>query len=127
MVKEVYLFDTVYAENNGDGTFAIHPLPLPVQFAPVYAILAEDVDRDGHKDLILAGNFDGVPPRRGRYDASYGWFLRGDGQGGFAVIEPAASTLWITGQARALRRLRQADGARLILVARNDAPVQVFR
>ena len=93
----------------------------------VRAILADDFDADGHKDLILAGNFDGVPPRRGRYDASYGWLLRGDGQGAFAVVEPAESNLWIEGQTRALRRLRLAGGARLIVVARNDAPLQVLR
>ncbi len=126
-VKEAYTFDTVYAENNGDGTFTLRPLPLRAQWAPVYALLADDFDGDGHKDLLLAGNFDGVTPRRGRYDASYGWLLRGDGQGAFAVTEPAESNLWIEGQARALRWLEHADGARLIVAARNDAPLQVIR
>ena len=97
------------------------PLPLRVQLAPVHALLADDFDEDGHKDLILAGNFDGVPPRRGRYDATYGWFARGDGQGGFEVIEPATSNLWLEGQTRALRRLQHADGTLLILAARNNA------
>ena len=119
--------DSPSAENNGDGTFSLRPLPLPTQFAPVRAMLAQDFDQDGLTDLILAGNFDGVPPRRGRYDASYGWLLRGDGQGGFDVIEPMTSNLWMTGQVRALRRMQRVDGARLILAARNDAPLQVIQ
>ncbi len=134
-VKEAYFFDTVYAENNGDPgsssgqapAFTLRPLPWHAQLAPVHAILADDFDGDGLKDLMLAGNFDGVPPRRGRYDAGYGWLLRGDGQGTFSVIEPAESNLWIEGQARALRRLEQAGGARLIIAARNAAPLQVIR
>ena len=31
-----------------------------------------DFDGDGHTDLLVAGNFFGVPPLLGRYDASYG-------------------------------------------------------
>ena len=126
-VLEAYTFDTVYAQNNGDGTFSLRPLSLRAQLAPVHTLLADDFDEDGHKDLILAGNFDGVPPRRGRYDAGYGWFVRGDGQGGFDVIEPAASNLWLEGQTRVLRPLRYADGTRLILAARNDDALQVIR
>ena len=126
-LKTAYLFDTVYAASEGDGTFAVRALPPSVQFAPVRAILAEDIDVDGHKDLILAGNFDAVPPRRGRYDASYGWYLRGDGRGTFAVVEPAESNLWLTGQVRALRQVRGADGTSLIVAARNDAPLQIVR
>ena len=48
--------------NNGDGSFTVVPLPTEAQFAPVYGVLASDVDGDGHTDLLLGGNFDGVPP-----------------------------------------------------------------
>ena len=39
--------------------------------------LADDFDGDGRMDLLLGGNFHGVPPILGRYDASYGLLLRG--------------------------------------------------
>ena len=127
LVEEVVTFATTYFENNGDGIFAPRALPTEAQFAPVYAILADDFDDDGHQDLMLAGNFYGVRPRRGRYDASYGLLLRGDGQGGFEPLTLEASNLIIEGQIRALQPLRHADGSRLILAARNDASLQVFR
>ena len=126
-VKAAYTFDTVYGKNDGDGTFTLHPLPRQAQLAPVHALLAEDFDGDGNKDLILAGNFDGVPPRRGRYDAGYGWLLRGDGRGGFEAVEPSVSNLWLEGQIRALRWMQRADGSRLIVAARNDAALQIVR
>ena len=126
-VEEVYTFATAYFENDGQGTFAMRPLPAEAQFAPVYAILIDDFDGDGFQDLMLAGNFYGVRPRRGRYDASYGLLLRGDGLGGFEPVPLEASNLVIDGEVRALQPLRHADGSRLILAARNDAAFQVFR
>ncbi|WP_457652429.1 VCBS repeat-containing protein [Rhodocaloribacter sp.] len=127
VVREAYTFTTSYAENNGDGTFTMRPLPVQAQFAPVRAVLSGDFDGDGHADVILAGNFGGAPTRRGREDASYGRLLRGDGQGGFTVVEPAASNLWLTGEVRVLRRLRRADGSRLLVAARNDDRLQLIQ
>ena len=76
---------------------------------------------------MLGGNFSGVTPVRGRYDASYGLLLRGDGTGGFASVDMDASRLLIEGEVRHMKPLRAANGDRLIIVARNDTTVQVVR
>ena len=127
LVEEVYTFSSAYFENDGSGSFTMHPLPPEAQFAPVYAILIDDFDADGHLDLMLAGNFFGVRPQRGRYDASYGLLARGDGQGGFESVSLEAGNLVIDGEVRALQPLRHADGSRLIVAARNDAALHVVR
>src|SRR6059058_925986 len=57
-VKQAHTFATALARNNGDGSFTLSPLPLEAQLAPVYGILAQDVDGDGKPDLLLAGNFE---------------------------------------------------------------------
>ena len=125
-VLEAYVFASSLAVNNGDGTFALQALPIEVQFAPIYAVLAEDFDGDGHTDLLAAGNFHGVPPVRGRYDASYGMLLRGNGEGRFESVDMEASNLVIEGQVRDMRMLRRADGDRLIIVARNNDRLQIL-
>ena len=125
-VREARLFASSVALNNGDGSFDLRPLPTEAQFAPIFAVLAEDFDGDGHTDLLVSGNFYGVTPVRGRYDASYGSLLRGNGQGGFEPVDLEESNLAIEGQVRRMRPLRYADGSRLIVVARNDDTLRIL-
>src|SRR2546427_7529162 len=87
--KQAYTFVTALARNNGDGSFTLVPLPLEAQLAPVYGMLAADLDGNGTLDLLLAGNFDGVKPEIGRMGASYGLLLRGDGKGNFTPVRTA--------------------------------------
>ena len=126
-VREADTFASAIAVNNGDGTFTLGPLPIEAQFAPIYASVAGDFDGDGKTDLIVGGNLYGVMPTIGRYDASYGLLLAGDGRGGFTAVDMARSGLVIEGQVRDIRVLRGAAGQRLIVVARNNDGVVVFR
>ena len=114
-----HTFASAVALNDGHGRFALQPLPVEAQLAPVDAIVADDFDRDGRIDLLLAGNFFGVPPIQGRYDASYGLLLRGMPNGRFVAMDMPASGVEITGQVRRMRTLRTAGGP-LVAVARND-------
>jgi hypothetical protein len=126
-VLEAKELASVVALNNGDGTFAVTPLPVEAQFAPIRTVVAEDFDGDGRTDLLVAGNFHGVTPMFGRYDASYGLLLRGDGRGGFSAVDLETSGLVIEGEVRAMQLLRSAAGARQVVVARNDAGLQMLR
>ncbi len=125
-VLEARTFATSFIENLG-GRWRVRPLPSVAQFAPVYAILPNDLDGDGRPDLLLAGNFFGVRPDRGRYDASLGAFLRGDGRGGFAPVEPGVSGLFLGGEVRAVRAVQWARGGRLLVVARSGGPLTAIR
>ena len=125
-VLEAKRFASSVAIARGNGTFDLQPLPVEAQFAPVYASLADDFDGDGRIDLLLAGNFHGVTPLLGRYDASYGVLLRGTGDGRFEAVNMAESGLAIEGQVRDLEPLRHAGG-RLVAVARNDDSLLLLR
>ncbi len=126
-VLEAHTFASSVALNNGNGTFDLRPLPIEAQFAPVYSALAGDFDGDGQTDLIVGGNFYGVPPSQGRYDASHGLMLHGDGSGSFTSLGMDASSLVIDGQVRRMKLLRAANGDRLVVIARNDNTVMVLR
>ncbi|HEX6060154.1 MAG TPA: FG-GAP repeat protein, partial [Gemmatimonadaceae bacterium] len=125
-VHEATTFASSVALSLSDGTFDLRPLPAEAQLAPVYASLAGDFDGDGRTDLLLAGNFHGVKPMLGRYDASYGTLLRGTGDGAFASVDMAESGLALTGEVRDLKIVRGPRGS-LIAVARNDDPLVLLR
>lgn len=126
VVKQAYTFATTLARNDGDGSFTLVPLPPEAQLAPVYGILAADLDGDGALDLLLAGNFDGVEPAIGRMSASYGLFLHGDGKGGFTPVRTSASGFLVRGQARDIQRIATRRGDLYVVTRNNDPPV-VFR
>jgi hypothetical protein len=126
-VLQATVFASSVGLNDGKGHFDVRPLPVEAQFAPVYAVIADDFDNDGKVDLLLGGNFYGVPPVLGRYDASHGLLLRGDGSGRFSSVDSEKSGLWIDGQVRDMKWLRRADGERVIAVARNNDSLQILR
>jgi hypothetical protein len=126
-VLETRLLASSVALNNGDGTFVLGPLPIAAQFAPIYAVLADDFDADGRVDLLVGGDFYGVPPVLGRYDAGYGLLLRGMGDGRFEPVDMEESGVVIEGQVRDMKPLRHLDRGRLIVVARNDDELQILR
>ena len=126
-VLEAYTFATAIARNRGASGFTLDTLPLVAQLAPVRASLASDLDGDGRVDLLIGGNFHGVPPLIGRYDASYSVLLRGDGTGRFAAVDHADGAPPIDGQIRKLALARGPGGRRLVLVARNDDRMLILR
>ncbi|MEO6731911.1 MAG: VCBS repeat-containing protein [Ferruginibacter sp.] len=103
-------------ENRGDGKFSKHPLPVETQFAPVNSIVCTDIDNDGKMDLLLGGNEYQAEVMTGRYDASYGCYLKGDGKGNFLVIKPALSGFVLKGDIKDMKMINISNN-KLILVA----------
>lgn len=108
-----------------DGTYALAPLPLEAQLSPVYGMAVDDFDGDGAADILLGGNFYRAKPEVGIHDASYGLFLRGDGRGGFETVPARRSGFFLQGEVRDMALL-PISGVPTVLVARNDAPLEVF-
>lgn len=102
------------------------PLPEMAQISPVFGILVTDLNGDGNNDLFLGGNFYGLKPEVGRYDASYGVTLEGNGNGAYKYIRPIKSGLFIKGQVRDVKEI-QSGKEPLILIARNNDSLQIFR
>ncbi len=113
--------------NDGKGNFTMKPLPVRAQFSPVFGIFAEDINGDGIKDLFLAGNFFGVKPQTGRFDANYGTTFLGDINHNYNYIEPAKSGLFIKGEARDIAKIKTQNGNEYILVAINNENLGVFK
>jgi hypothetical protein len=113
-------------ENAGNGQFRRHYLPPEAQFAPVNAILCDDFDGDGITDLLLAGNEYQTEVMTGRYDASYGCFLKGVGHKQFKAIPPAQSGFIIRGDVKDMALITTARGQKMVLVAINNDYLKVM-
>jgi hypothetical protein len=118
---------SAWFENKGNGKFEMHALPVEAQFAPVNAIVCEDMDGDGIKDILLAGNDYQTEVMAGRYDASYGCFLKGLGNKNFKYISPAISGFFVNGDVKDMKMVTDAKKQKLILVGVNNDSLKVFK
>jgi enediyne biosynthesis protein E4 len=121
LVLEVDRSESSLFINDGKGNFSVTALPLMAQLSPVYGILVADLNGDGIKDIFTAGNFYSVKPQFGRFDASYGTTLMGDGKNNFRYVESSVSGLFVNGEARDIMKIGKS-----IIVAMNNAPLYVF-
>ena len=119
------MLETVVFLNTGKGTFIKKPLPVEAQFSPVYAISINDFDGDSHQDILLGGNFYQAKPEVGRYDASYGLFLKGNGSGDFKPVLAKDSGFKLKGQTRGFSLLSVKNES-ILIVANNNDQAQTF-
>lgn len=124
--RQAVQLNTCIGINDGKGNFAISPLPVRAQFSPVYGILISDLDNDGLTDILLGGNFFGVKPEIGRYDASYSCLLKGDGKGNFSFVPNSKTGMIVKGEVRDIVQLHRKEGAVVLFIRNNDA-VQVYK
>ncbi|WP_462251704.1 VCBS repeat-containing protein [Ferruginibacter sp.] len=115
---------SVWIENLGNGKFKTHELPILAQLAPINSIVADDVDEDGNLDLIIAGNEYQTAVATGRYDASYGLFLKGNAKGIFTAVNN--SGLIIDGDIKDLKIISIKNKGKVLLAAPNDAALKIF-
>ena len=111
--------------NKGSASFSLKPLPLEAQYAPIYALLVDDFDLDGHEDILLGGNLYKTKPEVGRYDASYGLLLIGDGKNTFTPVNSTESGIKLFGEVRDIQKVKTVNG-NLIMVVKNNDEVESF-
>lgn len=117
---------SIWLENLGDGKFKPHELPLQAQFAPINCIVTDDVDGDGATDLVIAGNEYQAEFNSGQYDASYGWFLKGDGKSSFKTVDITKSGLILDGDIRGMKIVHHPASKTLIVAPNNSELKEIF-
>jgi hypothetical protein len=109
-----YMLASSYIENQGNGKFAIKPLPLRAQVSSMFGMLVYDVNADGNLDLVYHGNFYSKESETERNDAFVGEVLLGDGSGNFTYLPSLQSGFLSDKDAKALS---------VIYVGKNRTPV----
>ncbi len=125
LVYEANWMKSSVLENLGGDGFAVHPLPLEAQLAPIYGSLICDVNDDGRQDIILVGNDHGVEVQQGRADALNGLVLQATDPLMYKALPIEESHFLVPGDARALAVL-MVPQSKLILAAQNRDSLLVF-
>ena len=76
--------------------------------------------------ILAAGNFWGVLPYEGRYDADFGDVLFTGKKRDFTYISPVSSGFLLHGEARDIKALRTAGGL-IYAVAFNNRQIEFFK
>ena len=85
------------------------------------------MDGDGYKDLIIAGNEYQEEVMTGRYDASYGLFLKGNKNKAFQFVPSAKSGFIVDGDVKDMELISLANHDKVLLVAVNNDSLRVFK
>jgi hypothetical protein len=104
-VLKATTFSSVYIENKGKAGFEMKDLPVQAQVSTIQSFQVHDFDKDGNPDILVAGNFYSPDFMTGRYDASIGLILKGDGKGGFVPLSSRESGVSLKGDVRSTEEI----------------------
>ncbi len=108
--------------SDANNKFQEKPLPIEVQAAPIFTITTLDFDKNGKKDILLAGNINHARLKFGKYDANYGLLLRGDGQGQFSAVTQPQAGFRLTGDVRSAILLKD-----ILILGLNQQPSKAYK
>ena len=109
--------------NEGKGNFKFKALPSSMQVAPLFGFAHLSGSYNG---ILAGGNFSGVLPYEGRYDADYGDVLLLDKDGNFKYISPVSSGFLLRGEVRDIKAIKTAKGI-IYAVAFNNKQIEFFK
>jgi hypothetical protein len=123
---EVTEFRSMIFLNQDGKRFSSVPLPKEAQFAPIQAILLQDLDGDGHLDIIAGGNNSHSAPYFGAYQGSRGLVLMGLGNGQFNFSPPTSSGLSVTGDIKDISIIK-VKNENWVIFTRNDDSLAIYK
>ncbi|HEV3249933.1 MAG TPA: VCBS repeat-containing protein, partial [Puia sp.] len=109
--------------NDGKGNFKRMDLPDGLQLAPIFSFVP--VSSNNPADFLAAGNFYGVTPYEGRYDALFPTLFSFDKMNArFSHISVLPE---ISGEVRDIKWLNLAGGNKMLVLARNNDSLLFFQ
>jgi hypothetical protein len=109
--------------NKGKGNFGFKAMPSSMQVSPLFGFATLSGKSEG---ILAGGNFSGVVPFEGRYDADYGDVLLMDKDKNFKYISPVSSGFLLRGEVRDIKAIKTANGI-IYAVAFNNKQIEFFK
>jgi hypothetical protein len=116
---------SVYIENVGKGKFKVHELPALAQVSAINGMQVVDINQDGYLDIMYVGNNYSNEVSSGRYDASNGGVLLGNGKGEFTYYQN--SGLLVSGDAKSFLGIQLGKDQLAYVAFQNRGPMRIFK
>jgi len=122
--RKAQLFSSVMFINEG-GKLTMRKLPVEAQLSAVMGIIVKDFDKDGKKDILLAGNKFDVEVETTAADASPGVFMKGSGNLNFTCMQPFESGFFVPFNVKDIQGIAVND-TWAIVVGSNNEKLRIF-
>lgn len=121
-ILEVNNLKSGYLKNE-NGSFHFYHFPAKLQVAPIMALVVHDFDRDGKDDVLAGGNYFGVKPFQGRFDAFSGALIKNETD----IILGHKIGLEFTDKSVRNMDVISVNNTDYLLVTVNNAEAQVYK
>ena len=109
--------------NKGKGNFSFKAFPSSMQVSPLFGFSQFSGASNG---IIAGGNFSGVIPFEGRYDADFGDVLIADKSKNLNYVSPVSSGFLLRGEVRDIKQIKTRQG-NIYVVALNNNQLEFFK
>ncbi|MDP9047361.1 MAG: VCBS repeat-containing protein, partial [Bacteroidota bacterium] len=109
--------------NKGGGNFQFRVLPASAQVSPLFGLAALS---GKNKGILAGGNFSGILPYEGRYDADFGDVLVLDRRKDLNELSAVSSGFLLRGEVRDIKTIKTARGL-IYAVAFNKKQIEFFK
>ena len=124
MHYKAHTFSSAIAVNQ-NGRLVFKSLPVEAQLSAVTGIIVDDFDKDGKRDILLAGNKFDVEVETTPADASPGLFMKGTGDLNFKPLKHFESGFFVPYNVKDIQLIKVKD-ERAVIVGINNEGIRIF-
>ena len=117
-------FASGYIENQG-GKFAFKAFPNAAQVSSINDFYIKDVNVDGFKDIVIAGNLYPAEIETPRNDAGIGLLMLGDGHGNWQPLSATESGINLPFEVKKIKPI-SIKNKEYLIIGVNDGPLQIL-
>lgn len=113
-------FESIVLFQDSIGHFSVQALPIESQTAPINGIVFLDINEDGLKDIVTAGNFFQSEIETGRADSGTGQILINQGNRIFKALAVHQSGLYLNHDVKSLQLIKKGKEQKPTLIVGNN-------
>ncbi|MDR5590013.1 VCBS repeat-containing protein [Christiangramia sp. SM2212] len=118
---EVHTLASGYLENTGSG-FSFREFSRELQSAPIRAMLSYDFNNDGKNEVLIGGNYFGVTPYHGRFDALGGSLMLNENK----ILDSDQIQLNLSQKSVKDFSIIQIDNKSYLIITINNSKIEIY-